>query len=531
MTRADMWPASGYRPSVLTRNRIIVAILSGASLAATSPPLNLWWFHWVVFVPLLLVMEPGNRRGNMRLAYLCGVAALCTNFSWLAETILIYSNIPMPLAIVAVLLYGIVFGLPWAFGFSAAPALRNRYGSWWIAILPAWIVVLEFYVWSLFPWYHGSTQYRALPIVQVSSITGVLGVSWLILMFNCALAECGLRKRESRALPRIPLGIAVGLALANALFGAWRIQRIEQETASWPTVKITQVQHEIRMKERMQKSAVETLRDWKLLSDRLMDEEVDLVVWSEGSILHDPRPSSAYRIRGFLQNVTRNLNAPLLLGAGYAERRVDPDTGRKYREYRNSVYYIGLDGEIQQRYDKMVPLPFGEYIPLADTFPILKEWIKGPGDFEPGAEPVVFEGPGFTFTVPICYEAILGSFMREQLADADLIINVTNDGWFGTTLAPHQHAMLTVNRAVELGIPLYRVAYTGVSMSVDPTGKIHAETKPYEEVARVVDVKPGRIDTPYRRLGDWFPALCAFISLGAGLGLRRRSVTPDTHSA
>ena len=111
------------------------------------------------------------------------------------------------------------------------------------------------------------------------------------------------------------------------------------------------------------------------------------------------------------------------------------------------------------------------------------------------------------------------------------MINVTNDGWFGSMFAPHQHAMLAVNRTVELGIPLYRVAYTGVSLSADPAGRISHETRPYEEVSRVVEIKPGRIDTFYRTYGDWFPALCLLVSILAGAMMWRGRVTPSGKTA
>ncbi len=527
---ADSLAPAGYRPSMITPGRFAAAILSGLGLAIASPPLN--WAHltWVLYVPLLWSLREDDTPGNTLLAYLTGYAGLCTCFFWLAETLVIYSNVPPVLCIVAVHLYALFFAIPWALAFSWVPQVRRRYGAWWTVLIPCWFVVLEFYVWSLFPFFVGSFQYKVLPVIQLASVTGTAGVSWLILFFNCAIAEWIYRAREGSRAPRGLLAGAVGLVLANAAWGAARIERVDAITETWPTARVTQIQHEVTMQVRMAQSAVETLRSWKILSDRLIREEVDLAVWPEGAILHDPRPNSAYRIRGFLENVTRNLGAPLLLGAGFSERKVDPDTGRKFREYRNSVYLVNEDGELADRYDKMVPLPFGEYIPLADTFPILKEWIQGPGDFEAGDRSVVFETPGFRFTVAICYEAILGPFIRKNHAGGDLIINVTNDGWFGSMFAPHQHAMLSINRTVELGIPMYRVAYTGVSLNADPVGRITHETAPYEEVARVVEIKPGRIDTFYRKHGDWFPALCLLLSVLAAVGLRF-PVTPARQPA
>ena len=112
------------------------------------------------------------------------------------------------------------------------------------------------------------------------------------------------------------------------------------------------------------------------------------------------------------------------------------------------------------------------------------------------------------------------------------MVNVTNDGWFGDTAAPHQHAMLSAIRAIELGMPVYRLAYTGVSMVVSPTGQIHDETEPYTEVARVVNVSVGRVDTVYRRTGPLLAWLCVLVTfLSAGLAWRRGPVTSPSTSA
>jgi len=104
-------------------------------------------------------------------------------------------------------------------------------------------------------------------------------------------------------------------------------------------------------------------------------------------------------------------------------------------------------------------------------------------------------------------------------------VNITNDGWFGDTAAPHQHAMLAAAYAVELGRPMVRIAYTGVSMIVEPHGVIRYETRPYTEVAEVVDLRLATFDTPYRTWGRAFPWVCAVVTFGAVLALWRGRVT------
>ena len=134
-------------------------------------------------------------------------------------------------------------------------------------------------------------------------------------------------------------------------------------------------------------------------------------------------------------------------------------------------------------------------------------------------------------TTPICYEAILNTFVRRNLADSQLFVNVTNDGWFGDTAAPHQHAMLSAVRSVENGIPMIRLAYTGISMHVDPTGHTTYQTQPFIKVARVLTTPVGRLRTIYSVIGDLFSWLCVLVMAGTVLHAigdwRRSSVTPD----
>ena len=117
------------------------------------------------------------------------------------------------------------------------------------------------------------------------------------------------------------------------------------------------------------------------------------------------------------------------------------------------------------------------------------------------------------------------------MSDADFLINVTNDGWFGDTMAPHQHAMLAVARSVELGTSMYRLGYTGVSMTVDPTGQISNETKAFERVSRIVEVPIGQVSTLYKTIGDVFGWACTLLSLGLWGWNRRKPVTPSVDSA
>jgi apolipoprotein N-acyltransferase len=210
-----------------------------------------------------------------------------------------------------------------------------------------------------------------------------------------------------------------------------------------------------------------------------------------------------------LGKTARDGGFDLFVGGGTTEVAAD----KTLVDY-NSAYFFDRNGAIAGRYDKMILLPFGEHIPLSDTFPALKQMIDGPSDCRPGAEATVFRGQGYAFTSPICYEAILDAQMR-LMARGDLFVNITNDGWFGDTAAPHQHGMLVAAQATELGRPILRIAFTGVSFLAEPTGAILDETRPFTEVAEVRALRLGKVDTLYLRGGWLFPWACVVLSAAA----------------
>lgn len=522
-------------------------LASGALLYVISPPIGQAWLHWLVFVPWLWALREEDLSGNIVMSYLGGFVAIHTLFFWLQESIVRFSNLPPYLAFQCVFVFAVATGLPYAFFFGLVHPLRRRIGAWWVFLLPAIWVAGEVLQPALFPYYQGVSQYRNPFTYQIASVTGITGVTYLLVLTNCAIAEVIYRVREKRPQPWAALGVAALLFVGNLGFGAWRHAEIGRQVEELPRIRVSQLQQSITMEERMNTSARDAMTSWQELTSAHIrqlvkdgDQPVDLVIWPEGSTPYDPR---AYRVGRIMANTARNSRAPVLFGGGFAEQKTDPDTGRQYFEQRNSIYLMSEEGELTTRYDKMVPLPFGEYIPGAETFPILKEWIKGPGDFQRGTEPVTFEietdaAGTVRFTTPICYEAIMSRLVRTQLADVDLMIVVTNDGWFGDTPAPHQHAMLSAIRAMELGVPQVRMAYTGVSLNILPNGDIEYETAPFTEVVRTIDVPVGRIPTVYSRIGDLFSYACFAVAVFGLIVARGRDrlddpgvVTPERTSS
>lgn len=504
--------------------RVAAALASGLTLLFVSPPFGLSALHWFSFVPLFWALRPDEPRMNFKLGYLCGFAAVFCLFFWLAQTIAVFSNIPLVLAAGIVVLFAAVWGLPYGFVAMALPPLRRRFPRAWIVLFPAVWVGMEYLQPALFPYYQGVGQYRVPWVWQLASVFGAMGLSYLVLLTNCALAALFMARREDTAPPVPVLFGVAALWSANLCFGVWRYAEVEATLASAPVVRATILQQHVTMVTRLQERGKDVLNSWMQLTGRVADQKPDLVVWPEGSIGYNPNEG---KLKEIFSELAQRGGFDFLVGGGtFGRDPADP----KQRANWNSAYLFGKNGEILGRYDKMVPLPFGEYLPWPVSY--LRDYIEGVGDFRAGTAPTVFDTGSYTFTTPICYEAILESQMR-QLMNADVFVNITNDGWFGDTSAPHQHAMLSAVHAVELGRPMLRIAYTGVSMVVEPHGAILHETTPYTEVAEVVPIRMATFETPYRTWGGWFPAAASLVGLVALLAafVRRPPVIPASDAS
>ncbi len=579
--------------------RMAVTIASASLLAALAPPLNLHYLHWFAYLPMFWVLREERPRANALFGWLYGTVAIAVIFRWLVDTIVLFSNIPLPVALLILLAAGAAFGLPYIPLWSSVHPLRRRLGVGWVVALPAVQVLIEYacqYL-LLFPYNHGVSQFRFPFTWQLVSVTGVLGLTWLVFFVNCCFAEAIYRHREQRPFPVAPVASAVIVWSLVVIFGAWRFNSLQPLIAKAPLYRVAQLQTGWTMPQiirHLQSDPSIVFRQWMEKSQRVAKGTADLVIWPEGASLWSLQDE---RVASLFQTLARDGDFDVIVGSGArddyprrwttnqltlageslnradiadrlqstwhddvrtqlvrqlviakmsaedqtsdasidatldeADRWVathgdEPDGRRLLRALAkhnrrnkvevgfNTVFHVAPSGDIR-RYDKLVPLPFGEYMPLQETAPWLVDWIEGPGNFKGGQRPVVFQGKQWRIATPICYEAILPD-TTNRFDNPDILVTITQDAWFGDTAAPWQHAMLAAIRATELGVPMYRAAYTGVSMVVEPDGTIRDETQPFTEVDRVVSVQMLKVPTLYARFGNWFVAVCTIGLTGA----------------
>ncbi len=301
--------------------------------------------------------------------------------------------------------------------------------------------------------------------IQGLSIYGPFGFSMIIVLVNVMIsfAIFGEGKRE-RILAVV---VALGLAGGHIIWGSREIEAFDRSRiVDSPSADFVIVQPNtdlgIKWKRQFRDSVFNQIEK---LAFRYSEDETELVVFPETaapvSISHAPRH------RRWLQLISEGIEADLLMG--FVDHKMREGKWRA----ANSAGLFNRRGEFNQRYSKINLLPFGERMPYSQYIPFLEELDFGQANFVPGEEATIFESLAGRFGVLICFESAFPGYSRDFIArGADFLVNITNDGWFGSEAGPLQHAEIPVMRAVENRVPLLRSANTGVSMYIDPVGRI-----------------------------------------------------------
>jgi apolipoprotein N-acyltransferase len=489
-----------------SRRRLVraVAVLGGGlALAQAYPPAEWAWLAWISLVPVLLVALATSPRAAFGWGSLGGLVFFLALLRWLNFTFQTYSAIPWVLAWGPTALLAGYCGL-WVGLVAGVVALvaRRRGPALALAAAPfAWVaaewgrgVLMGGFPWGLL----GYSQYRELPVIQVAELGGVWAVSFVIVAVNAALAGAvALPLRRSA----VGLALAAALAIGTLTFGFVRLAELTAaepgERARGATVALMQpaIAQPLKWDEQ---HATETLRIYFGLTRQLRPGAADLVVWPETAtptvLRRDPVLSQA------LVELSREVDAPLLVGSiDFPDPRVPLP--------RNTAFYLDERG-IHGRYDKIRLVPFGEFVPLPGIIGFVRGWAEFIADMEAGTAHVVFRGPPAPLGVVICYEGVFPGLVREFVRNgARLMVNMTNDAWFGTTSGPQQHLSMYTLRAVEHRTAVVRSANTGVSAYIMPTGRLTRELGLFQRGLLVERVPLRSRTTAYTTFGDWLPYL------------------------
>ena len=497
------------------RMAAFLAVLSGALTVFAFAPFGASPLAFVSLVPLLIALDGKSRKDSFLLGWLWGAAFFLGTVYWVVRSISMYGGVPVAAAIAVMLLLVAYLALFPALFAAALTWLRSSRPIIRLLFVPAaWVAVeyLRGLTFLGFPWVlAGYSQLPFLPLVQIADITGVWGVSFVVVMVNETVAAFVRSRRAALPSPVREAVVAASVVVAVVLYGVFRISQVDTVTSVWEKMKVGIVQGNIDQGQKWSEDLMEfTVDTYTDMSEGLIAEGAELVVWPETAMPFLVESDKKYGPR--VRDISDEHGVNLLTGSmayGYTFE------GGKYR-YFNSAYLYATDWAVPVRYDKVRLVPFGEYVPFKKVLPFLDKLTEGAvGDYAPGGGhfPLRFEGQALG--VLICYEAIFPSISRQSIKmGATVLVNLTNDSWFGRTSAPYQHMEIARLRAVENRVYLIRAANSGISAIVDPAGRVVAKTSLFKQETLLGEVGfnplPSSLFTAW---GPVFPLSCLFLTV------------------
>ena len=458
---------------------ILFALSTASALLISSayPPYNYDLIAWIGLAPLLYALRRTGLLGGAILSLLAGVLFYILTFSW-AGAIVEIGIVNWLLFMVAPLsLYFLVFGIFYGL-------ISRSIGPWIIVGAPVVWVALEYARSNLYflalPWnLLAHSQYHNLPVIQIADVTGVYGISFLIVMVSQLLSKVpelfafGKTAMSSDSVEpsnnynwTVQISV-VAVALVLALSYGWYKLSLSYGNKHF---RVALIQANLLTRDNMPYAdQVAHLNGYVQLTRAAAAEKPELIVWPASSIPAAIKTSRL--VRQTIVQLARETKTYLLVGgAGY--EKLGPQRIEE-RTYSNSEFLISPAGHLKGQYDKIRLLPFNEYVPL-------KGKIKWPGliatiekDFLPGESFTIFQVSDAKFGSPICWENLFPDHFRRFVKEgANFMVSVTNEGFYGPTAAPHQTLAINIFRAVENRVAIARAATTGVSAFIDPDGKI-----------------------------------------------------------
>jgi apolipoprotein N-acyltransferase len=489
---------------------VAALLFSGAIQAAISAPASWIWLHPFSWVPALLVLSRLRGLRAFAAGWLVGAAANAAIFAWLVHTIGTFTQLGSAAGVAALGLFAAAQGLyAGVFAWGLAP-IRRAAGRAWPVAVAAWFTACEFLAPQFFPYFQGVAWYVEPRVFLAAATTGVAGISFLVLLANAVVLqaiEVARARRGGANLAGNAIGCAALLALALLLASRQDARVTAAERTAAP-LRVALVQPGGDPHAR----PVRSTRDARERADALAEQARDAIASDRGiEVVVLPEKAIEYEPSRTWNRAVRELapafGVEIWTGASASDRG-DPERPRFF----NSAYRIRPDGVASPRYDKNVLVPFGEYMPFGDTFASLSASI-GRTPFAAGAGLPLHDAGATRFAFLICYEAILPRYVREPIArGANLLVNLTYDGWFGDGAEPAQHLMLVAVQAAQLGVPVLRATTTGISALIDARGRVLARTELFERVVLTGDVHPLRAPGLYAAWGDWFAWSCVAVS-------------------
>jgi apolipoprotein N-acyltransferase len=530
----------------------LLAVLSGILQVLPFPiagPTPLWRtsFCWLVLLPLLWALLSESRAGHPLtlkqgavLGYVCGFVWYLGNCYWIYQTMYLYGGLAEPVAAGILILFCLYLGLYHALFAALIVVCRARFGRR-IALffVPfAWVAVelararITGLPWDLL----GVAQVDNPWLTRLAPFAGTYALSFVIAAVN-ALWLVRVRIRERRFTRPLLTGIGVAVIVLCVIV----LRAVPVHKASSVTARATLVQENLEVGAAdtgPQQSAQQLLNSFSSMSlnppqsrcngipelpstrcivsgPRMLSRDdsartfvaTSLIVWPESPAPFEERDPV---FRAALSALAREAHAPVIVG-NVGIDRTDANS-RSYNLF-NSASFVTPQGDFVGRYDKIHLVPFGEYVPFKTFFFFAKNLLNEVGTFDAGTRRTVFTTGGHTYGTFICYESIFANEVRQYVRQgAEVLVNISNDGWYGDTGAPWQHLNMVRMRAIENHRWILRATNTGVTAAIDPYGRVAAAAPRHIRTALQVGFGYEHDVTFYAAHGDLFAYLCAFMT-------------------
>lgn len=498
-------------------------------------PVPLWRraFCWICLVPLLYALsrqqrdgKPLNLKQSAAIGYLCGTLWYAGNCYWIYQTMYLYGGLPKIVALGILFLFALYLGLYHALFALSFGWFRQRFSiTTTLGLSPLLWVTVELARARItgFPWdLLGYTQIDDFQSIRMAPWTGVMGLSLMVAVVNAAIVPV-LRKDQAREQRRYLYLALISIVLVPILF------RPEAPSSSKQRAVLLQDNLSVGAEQVGPRETHDELLP--SLSTLSLHPQIgsttakpDLILWPEAPAdFYDADPV----FRTALGQVAKSANAPVLVDAIGMDR---PTSAAELPKIYNSASFFAPDGTYAGRYSKMHLVPFGEYVPYKDIFFFAGHLLDNVGQFTPGTTRNTFDVNGHKIGVFICYESIFGDEIRELAkSGADVLVNLSDDGWYGDTSAPFEHLDMARMRAIENNRWILRSTNTGVTTVIDPQGHIGATLPRHIRSSIEVGFDYVQDTTFYTRHGDWIAWLCALVVAGFALaGFRQKVAAPET---
>ncbi|CAN2040128.1 Apolipoprotein N-acyltransferase [Candidatus Magnetomoraceae bacterium gMMP-15] len=493
-----------------------MAVLTGLLMTVSFPKAEISYAAWFAIMPLLFALRNLSIKSSFKLGFIAGLVHYLTLLYWLVHAMQVYGYLPLALSVCLLFLLCAYMGLYVAVFCALIKWICKKPAA--CLFIPVFWVALE-YIKSLsqfgFPWeFLGYSQYKHINIIQIADILGVYGLSALIGLANVAFLFLVIFITKNtwngkKITKKLVSGTILALLAFSGFFGfygEWRIQKLDKSLAETNFLNTAVVQGNIDQGLKWDAAfRLSTTIKYMNMSINIKDKQPDLVVLPETALPFYFNYDN--KLTNLVKNGARESRAAFFVGSpSYYNHNNE-------KKFYNSAYLINKEGLIHGRYDKVHLVPYGEYVPFKKWLPFLDKIVQSVGDFSAGKKGNILKWKDHPLGGQICFEIIFPELSRSMVKNgATMIVNITNDAWYGRSSAPYQHFSMAVFRAVENKRAVARAANTGISGFIDPAGRIISVTEIFKDAVLTQRLPLMHEKTFYTCYGDIFAVVCLIIT-------------------